>query len=180
MEDSSMKTSNEILKFTSQVAYQHFWRWLNEIIQEKNFNGSIKSIVPRNTKHSPTFSFTGEIGKLICNNSFTKDCIFCREFLQWLLLKEFCFLPCPVNLTSTVWYHPLPLNWIPTMRSILYFLLPHLARQGKTKIKFSPCWLLKLLVLNILSPLGWKLSYLLSIGMPFWSSTTVSTELLSL
>lgn len=93
MEDSGMKTSTEILEFTFQVANQHSWRWLNEVIQEKNFNGSIKRIVPRNTEHSPTFSFTGEIDILTYSILLPKTAYSAGNFCSGCYSRNFVSFP---------------------------------------------------------------------------------------
>lgn len=84
----------------------------------------------------------------------------------------FCFPP-----GSHHWYCSL----FPVIGFWVFSDFHSLPWKGKAKQRYNIVyWLLELLVLKALSPLGWKLSYLLSIWMPFWSSTTVSAALLSL
>lgn len=46
-----MKMSTEILKFTSQVACQHSWRWLTEDIQEKISTG-VPNVLSQETQNT--------------------------------------------------------------------------------------------------------------------------------
>lgn len=87
----------------------------------------------------------------------------------------FCFLP-----ESHHWHCSVP-PLLPVIGFWVFSDFHSLPWKGKAKQRYNIVYcLLELLVLNALSPLGWKLSCLLSIWMPFWSSTTVSPALFSL